>query len=242
MLDSTFGLNTLGTFSKGTPITSIDNTLDSYWGFLRVESKRVVHEEAGHVIVEITFTGAANGQFEGEGLSPDAEPEYDLSGTVTAVPFSEHPKWKALNEFERNTLGKLMAGQLEMYYNTAESEWIVILPRQGGGEIDALPEGEQVTSEDGLAFAMLIAEGQSTYLVPSFVWTENTQGNAGLNSSQLNKLGRISTPRGDPPEPSGGRNWMLTGATQNQRGDLYRTRLEWTLSERGGHSEFLYDT
>jgi hypothetical protein len=33
---------------------------------------------------------------------------------------------------------------------------------------------------------------------------------------------------------------MLTGAFQEQRGELYTTDLEWTLSEKGGHDEFLY--
>jgi hypothetical protein len=63
-----------------------------------------------------------------------------------------------------------------------------------------------------------------------------------MTAAQLNKLGRISTPRGGPPTPTGSRNWMLTGASQEQRGDLYQTQLEWSLSEREGHDSFLYDT
>jgi hypothetical protein len=34
---------------------------------------------------------------------------------------------------------------------------------------------------------------------------------------------------------------MLTSAFQEQRGDLFTTDLEWTLSEKGGHDAFLYE-
>ena len=38
-------------------------------------------------------------------------------------------------------------------------------------------------------------------------------------------MGKIATPRGAPPEPTGTRDWMLTNVSQSQSGELYRTNL-----------------
>ena len=95
--------------------------------------------------------------------------------------------------------------------------------------------------DDALEFAKVIARGETTYLRPVITWTESTQGSDGLTPAQLNKLGKIATVRGDPPQPADTRDWMLTSAFQEQSGELITTDLEWTLSEKGGHDDFLYD-
>jgi len=242
MSKTAFGAYLSGTFNRGASITSFDTTVEAYWGFLKVESKTIVYEEGENVMVRITFTGSPNNQYASEELAETAQPTYNLNGSLTSVSLSEHPKFKELAEGERNTLGKLISGQVERIFDPFDEAWVIIYPRNGDGTSIQLPSGEQVTSENGLQFAALIAEGESTYLRPTITWTETTQGNAALTPSQLNKLGRIATPRGNPPEPNGDRDWMLTNATQDQRGELYQTRIEWTLSERGGHNAFLYDT
>ena len=86
-----------------------------------------------------------------------------------------------------------------------------------------------------------MSQPQTAIAGDSITWTESTQGASGLTSAQLNLLGNIATPRGNPPEPSGTRDWMLTSAFQEERGELFVTDLEWTLSEKGGHDSFLYD-
>jgi len=240
MLRETFDLNTISTFSKGVAITSIDTTVEDYWNFLKIDSKDIIFEEAEHVIVRISFTGSPSSQYSDESISDSAQPTYDLSGTLAEVSFSEHPKFKALSSDERATLGKLMSGQAEWVYDEINLVWAAFHPRTGEGTGNKLPSQEQLSAGDATEFAELIAEGRNTYLRPSFTWTETTQGNTPMNPAQLSLLGRVSNPRGTPPEPSGSRNWMLTSASQTQRGELYQTRLEWTLSERGGHNEFLY--
>jgi hypothetical protein len=98
-----------------------------------------------------------------------------------------------------------------------------------------------LASADANAFAVRIQQGQSTYEKATFTWAETTEGLDQLTPAQINKLGQISIPRGTPPEPAGVRDWMLTSATQSQAGELYRTALEWSLSDEGGHDDFLYD-
>jgi len=88
MSRSTFDVNTIGTFSRGVKITAFDETVESYWSFLEIESKEVVYEEADHVVVRINFSGAAFGQYESADLGDDALPSYNLSGLLTSVSFS----------------------------------------------------------------------------------------------------------------------------------------------------------
>ncbi len=104
-----------------------------------------------------------------------------------------------------------------------------------------VPAQDQLTAADAKAFAARIQQGQTTYQKSVYTWQESTEGEDQLIAAQLNKLGLIATPRGTPPTPTGTRDWMLTGVSQSQTGELYRTNLEWTLSEEGGHDDFLYD-
>ena len=60
-----------------------------------------------------------------------------------------------------------------------------------------------------------------------------------MTPAQIGKLGEISSPRGNPPTVEG-YDWMLSGASQEQRGQLYQTTIEWVLSRAGGHDAFLY--
>jgi len=99
----------------------------------------------------------------------------------------------------------------------------------------------QLSGLDAKEFAKLIQQGQTTYQKSAYTWTESTEGADQLTAAQINKLGKIATPRGTPPEPAGTRNWMLTSVSQSNSGELYRTNLEWTLSEEGGFNDFLYE-
>jgi hypothetical protein len=152
-----------------------------------------------------------------------------------------HPKWAALEDIEKSGLALLIRGQAEYDLPTfkvgsysVEDSTFNAIKDSSGTEI-------LMDSEDAKEFALRIARGETTYSRPVITWTESAQGTDGLTNAQLNKLGNVSTPRGDPPEASGTRDWMLTSAFQEQRGDLFTTDLEWTLSEKGGHDAFLYE-
>jgi hypothetical protein len=57
-------------------------------------------------------------------------------------------------------------------------------------------------------------------------------------------MGKIDSAPGNPPEPGGGRNWMLVSADQVQNGDgdyLYTNQVNYLLSEPGGFDIFLQD-
>lgn len=230
-------------FAKGTAIGTLDpSSTISFFSFLTIVQVEVVSEEGDVMIVGVQLSGAAGAQYGGEELGEEAEPTYRLNGYLQEKPFEEHPKWKDLSDNQKAALGHCINGAL--VYDEDKGEVCKINPSAASADnfFDPFLPYESIITGDALEFAKRIAQGKTTYLCPVLTWTESTQGNAQLTPAQINALGKIVTPRGTPPEPNGSRDWQLTSAQQDQRGDLFTTNLEWTLSERGGHDDFLYGT
>ena len=229
----------IGGFAKGVAITSLDLDLSSYWTFMKVVTAEVTHDEGDFTFITVAVSGAKGASYGDDGETPD--PTYRLSGQLQDAPLSLHPKWAALSDIEKAGLGLLMRGQAEYDLPTfkvgafsIEDDTFNAIKDSTGAEI-------VMSADDAKAFALRIARGETTYSRPVITWTESAQGTDGLTNAQLNKLGNISTPRGDPPEAPGTRDWMLTSAFQEQNGEMFTTDLEWTLSEKGGHDTFLYE-
>jgi hypothetical protein len=226
-------------FAKGKPISSIDPSVNTVWSFLTITDASLVHDTGEIITLSVNFSGSSIAQYGGEeGLGGDAQPNYRLIGSMSEAPFSEHPKWKALDKKVRNILGFLLDGS---YLWDIDAKRVVI--KQDDGTLAAFSIFETEISDipNAVEFADRIAQGQTTYERPAITWTETTQGTDPMKASQLNKLSKISKPRGDPPNVTGSRNWRLTNASQDQNGDLYQTSIEWTLSEAEGHDSFLYE-
>jgi hypothetical protein len=220
-------------FKIGNTFYQLDPDCPIVVRFMVIENVQPSYEEGNTVFVTVNFVGSQVAQYSGETLGTDAITTYRLEGRLSDMSLSEHPKWKELDMETKFFLGKAISGNAEInddntiawYYSNLE-HWITSEPLTG----------------DALEFLLLILNGETTYIVPSITWTETTQGETGMTAQQINKLGRISTPRGSPPTLTGSRNWMLTGASQEQRGTIYQTQIEWTVSERKGYNSFLYDT
>jgi hypothetical protein len=230
-------------FAKGVSITELDTGLSSFWGFMKVVTTEVTSEEGDLTTVTVSIAGGGASQFGDEGedtLSDAAEPVYQLRGQLQDAPFSMHPRWQALTEEQQTALGHLINGVLVFDETSGKISKINSGATDSADFFDPFLPYDAIVTDDCLEFAKLISKGESTYLRPVFTWTESTQGSSSLTSSQLNLLGNIATPRGNPPTPSGTRDWMLTSAFQEERGELFVTDLEWTLSEKGGNSSLLY--
>jgi len=229
-------------FALGTQITVINPTLADFYSFLRIASISFTEDGGDIVTISVEFSGSSSSQygFDENDITPEAEPTYRLEGRLTEKPLSEHPKWQGLSEVERNTLQLLLNDQAIWQWDSVSAEYGAWWPRNELQQAK-LPDSEQLVSVDAISFADLIADGIKTYVFPTIIWTETTSGNSPMSSSQLDDLGKIVlNPRGNAPVALGFRNWMLTSATQEQRGSLYQTTLEWTMSEKFGWSEFLY--
>lgn len=225
-------------FDIGTQITVINPTLAEFYSFLRVASSSFTEDGGDIVTIQVDFAGSQTAQYGfAEGEEPQ-DPTYRLEGRLSEQPLSEHPKWTALPAAERNPLQLLLNDELVWIYDDVFTNSWLLCRRSGD---DLVASDYTLTSANAIAFADMIAKGIKTYIAPTVTWTETTSGNSPMISAQINSLGKISTPRGNPPDAAGTRNWMLTSASQEQRGTLYQTQLEWTMSEKDGWSEFLYD-
>lgn len=232
-------------FARGTFIYLLDNTLPDFWNFLTVTDKNIVHEEGGIITISVSFNGSLGAQFGDDGLSEESLPTYRLEGRLMELPLSEHPKWNALSEVEQVALGKLMSGDYawgpDPFTDPAGTTNATYIP---GGVADAesyFLSPDPISTANAIEFAKLISKGKTTYTTPTVTYTETTTGDDPIPAAQLNKLGKISTPRGNPPTVTGDYNWMLTGASQEQRGEVYQTSFEWTLSGASGWDDFLYE-
>jgi hypothetical protein len=221
-------------FARGTLLSSVDPNVPSPFDeFLTIDTVTFVRTEGDLYTFSVTATGGT-AQFEGDELTPGVEPTYTLTGQLSDVSFSQHPKWKPLANLDKTLLGMLIAGQLT--YNIGDG--ILYLNNEANAEVAYI---DQLAGADAIKFATRIQQGQTTYQKSVYTWNESTEGVDQLTPQQINKLGKIATPRGTPPEPTGTRNWMLTSVSQSQSGELYRTNLEWTLSENDGWDSFLYN-
>lgn len=228
-------------FKNGTPITAIDQSLSSFFSFMTVAVVQVTGEEGDFIIVSVQISGGQSGQFgsgEDGGLSETSLPRYKLTCGLQESSLSLHPKWEDLEDDSKDALGALLNGDIN--FSPKNGKYGTYDENGNFWSDDYAGKSFPDPSGDELEFAKIIARGQTTYFHPAITWTESTQGNSNLTQAQLNKIGKISDPRGNPPEPSGTRDWMLTSAFQEQTGDLITTELEWTLSERGGFNSFLY--
>lgn len=223
-------------FANGTLLSDLDGDIPApFDSFLRISETEFSRVEGDLIYLRVVATGSGANQYEEGDLGIDALPTYTLSGQLVDVPFSKHRKWTALSALEKTLLGKLING--ELWYEITDGILYRVV------DIDAkVGNMDQLTSADSKEFAERIQTGQTTYQKAVYTWQESTEGEDQLIAAQLNKLGLIATPRGAPPTPTGTRDWMLTSVSQSQTGELYRTTLEWTLSEEGGHDTFLYDT
>jgi len=225
--------------------TTIDDNIPTWAGNLRVASHDISIDEGGFATIKIQFLAPSGNQY--DSTFPNVtqnEPTYRLEGRLSEKSLTEHPKFKALDESQQTALKELIAGNI-IYAEDAFNlgTYFLFYPRKEDGSSTkyaiALAVGDSVT------FAKMIAGGITTYVFPTITWTETSEGSSPMISAEISSLGKVSNPRGNKPEADGTRNWMLTSASQEQKGTedgaIYQTTVEWTMSEDGGWNEFLYE-
>jgi len=220
-------------FARGNLLTLLDpNVPAPFDEILTIDTVTFVRSEGDLITFNVNATGGT-AQFENDELATGVEPTYQLTGQISNAELSQHRKWIALVAGDKKLLGMLLNGLLT--YDATDD--ILYLNNEANAKVAYI---DQLTDADAKAFALRIQQGKTTYEKATYTWTETSEGTDQLTLQQLNKLGQIATVRGDPPDPGGTRDWMLTSASQSQTGKLYRTALEWALSDDGGHDEFLY--
>jgi hypothetical protein len=226
-------------FPAGALLGSLDPNCDTTFAYLRLSkilSVRTV--EGGWTEISGEFVGFALSSSANDTPLPAPQPTYYKRGTLRAMTLDKHPKWKALDNIQKTILGYLLSG---IYIWDIENSKVKILQEDGSLVLDTTLTA--MVTGDAADFATLIAQGETTYDLGTYEYSHRWEDNVGISASQMNDLGKISTPSGSPPKPGTGRNWLMVGANEEQHGAgefRFTNELTYLLSDDGGHDSFLY--
>ncbi len=227
------------------PIEDLFPDVEGFWRFLGLASiPRVKHIPGGYSMISVKFAGYTGPSGSGtEDDEPEPVPTYALRGGVTERSIMLHPAVLAVSAASDDDLGillSLISGVYE-WQDPLETGALVcskFIDEQS--HVTWRPLVTQPSAGDAETFARLISKGYHTYKFPTFTWEKTWEATVPLTAEEVNNLGYIDIPDGDPPEIDGDRDWMLVNATQEQDGLKYRCTKEWELSDRGGWSADIY--
>tara|TARA_R110001599_G_C12090141_1_gene645941 strand:+ start:90 stop:830 length:741 start_codon:yes stop_codon:yes gene_type:complete len=160
--------------------------------------------------------GASDEEGEGENV-----PEYNLEVTTSDEPLATHPKYDALDSYDR-------AEAVELATNP---------PMEDDGEsLKEIDTSEWSENKQELYGKIRI--GIEAFRDPKVVWSKRWVSES--LPANLNKTGEIDEPGGSEPGVAADRNWLYLGARTRIRGKVYEIEESWELSGRGGWDEDLY--
>jgi hypothetical protein len=230
-------------FQIATPLKDFDPNCDTFFDYLlmsRITSVKTI--EGGWTDITCEFVGFGGSQSATDPPLEELQPTYSKRGTLRQAPLSDHPKWKALSENERDALGKIMNGDWLWGLDPFETDgsFYTYVPL---GEITSACIPDPIASPDAIEFAKRIAQGVTTYDLGTYEYSHRWESNVGISTLDMVKLGRIAEPAGEPTTPGFDRDWILVGLNEEQHGSgefRFTNELQYILSDEGGHDDFLY--
>lgn len=166
--------------------------------------------------ITCTYTGV---EAKGDGQEK-ANAVYTMGLSLSEEPILSHPRYKDLDAKERERIQLIVSGkEKDDEGNKLRDKVETALGKEVLGKID---------------------RGQTSYYSPRVTWRESWVCARAVKAAELNDIGNISQPTGDPPALAGGRNWLLNGVTQTHEGKAYRLEMEWLASDRGGWDADIY--
>lgn len=213
----------------GTSATTVYPELPVEWEFLYISSWRHEHQPGGITKVFVEYTGSSED-------SPDPrdpeekEESYSLAGSLTELDMVGHPYFADMSGNEKEPIIALIKGTGRRDY--ASETNIIVTDNYTGEQI-----GFAISSAKGLKlYDLIFNQGKTTYPASQIEWTVQKSNKAGISDENLQLLGYIADPEGNPPEFTD-RNWMFTAATQNRTNANPKTTKTWsktyTLSPPG---------
>jgi hypothetical protein len=146
---------------------------------------------------------------------------YTLGVATSEEPLLSHMRYQNLPDAEREALRNIGSGKEE--------------DAQGNSY------RSNVNSDIGQEILKRFDRGQTSYLSPKITWRQSWVQDTKLDNTDLNDIGNIAEPEGNPPMLAQGRNWLCTAISQTQESKkAYRIEIEWMASDRGGWDENVY--
>ncbi len=206
-------------FARGVAWETVFSNCPAIYGKLTLKKADPQDRGDGFTIFRVTFTGY---EFATPGSSSGEEQEQAtavIEGQLEAVPLTTHPKFVALSDDEKSTLGKLITGEWTWIKDPFDSEYKVAV-NTGDGAYYIRPTADQLVSDDSRSFAIIISRGDTTYESAGYTYSYITESEMPFTASQLAKVGKIVTnPLGNPTKPEGVWTWLYSGVNQSQSGD-----------------------
>lgn len=243
VLGDTTGINIIDShFPAEKRASELDATLGALGNLLYLDTAAVTSRKGGIATVRASFLGYS--EFEADFDDPQVtRPTYRLRGSLREAPIEEHPSVVALGDEDREIIADCIKGVYAWDYTASSGSELAVPWQDDDGQRYLATAARQPSASPSLAitFVHKALQGVTTYTRPTYFWEKTWESETPLSAAQLNKLGKVDTPDGDPPEAGGTRDWMLVDADMQKRGKLYRNFLSWEMSEAGGWDEEVYD-
>ncbi len=190
------------------------------FGFLGVDEVEFEIMQDGVVIVSAMYAGAS---FEDE---EEGEPtaEYSLDVTTSEEPIETHPRYSSDEGLSPEDISEAV----ELARNPPKTD--------DGKEVAEVDTGEW--EELKVELYDVVRSGLESYREPRVTWTMRWVSDE--RPDDLNTIGEIDDPAGNPPEAGKGRNWLNAGIRSTERGGVFDNERVWDLSGRGGWDERFY--
>ena len=230
-------------FSRRASITQIDPSIESFYQFLVLESVNVISDVADTITARVEYSGSIVDQYQGDNtdtLAPDVEFTTRLEIRERQESILTSKSFTNLSVDEQGLIGLMLAGSLVYLAVSDQDPRLLYFPPSGNESDleDFIPIEQQLSTPAAMDFAERISRGETTRIVHSVNWVVSSDGIGRITAAQLGRLNQARTPPGNPPTPSD-HDWKFIGATQEERGELIRTTLEYELSPPGGWPEIL---
>lgn len=232
----------LGAFVRGARWDVLYPQVPPIYGHLTLKTFDPDDHSPGIISIKSTFTGVQFGAGGGSSGDEASVPTTSLRGNLEEAPITQCEAWDDLDDAAKARLGWLMTLPGVVSFDTASNTYGRL---HDDGDFEAFPTEPGIWVEPGgdeLKFARMIAQGRTTYKVPSWSYVYRTESKDGFAVAQLNLLGKIvGTPPGNPPRPNSGWTWMLVGPEQDQSGPARFVRdLTFQLIPKNDENDMLY--
>jgi len=230
------GLVEQGTWAKGTPLSSLDDTVGLQGDRLYLDRTSTTRMPGGLVRVTAYFGGFSTTASYGFDEDRTPVPTYSLMTNLTELSIMKLQQVKNLTTSEKRLIQACIDRQLEWNNNTSTVQVVFLDADQN---VQRRNNDVQPGATAGV-YCEYATKGEVTYLAPQFTWEKSWDDEAGIQASDIAKLGQVdANPDGNPVALPAERNWMLSEASSVNTGKLYRNRKVWLASEPGGWEGFL---
>jgi hypothetical protein len=220
-------------FRKGTKISVVYPQVLSYLHPLEIDTAECQEEPGGIDKIFVTYVGYIQVDSEMQ----DRETVYSRNNALEERSILRHPKFLAdvtdIEDIELIVKGHDGLYEKNKTASTASNYkiWDVVTQGNRGALIDALA----IEWWD-----FIVTRGIKTYQAATSEWTKSRSNAGGLANIDLEKLGKIDVPDGDPAAPAG-MIWFMSGSTESRTvGTASSWSITWTLIDDNDINQKLY--